>query len=316
MHMRRVVDRLLASPRYGERMAAPLAGRRALCRHQRLSDRRRARSCGDGATGSSTPSTATCRFDRFTIEQLAGDLLPNATLDQKIASGFNRNHRGNGEGGIIPEEYAVEYVVDRVDTTSTVWLGLTVGCARCHDHKYDPLTQKEFYQLFAYFNNVPEKGLANKYGNSAPVIPAPTPEQQTRMKEMEQKLAAAETRFEDLQPELARAQRAWESSLDRSSPIQWFVHHDLLAYYPLDGNLGGELAPQAATGMPPAAKFQDGQPQFVPGRIGQSAAFDGKRFIEAGNIANFGATDKFTLAAWIYATADTGAIITRCCRYG
>ena len=109
-------------------------------------------------------------------------MLPNATLDQKIATGFNRNHRGNGEGGIIPEEYAVEYVVDRVDTTSTVWLGLTVGCARCHDHKYDPITQKEFYQLFAYFNNVPERGKAFKYGNSPPFIPAPTPAEQAQQR--------------------------------------------------------------------------------------------------------------------------------------
>ena len=101
-------------------------------------------------------------FDQFTVEQIAGDMLPDATLDQKIATGFNRNHRGNGEGGIVPEEYAVEYVVDRVDTTSTVWLGLTVGCARCHDHKYDPIPQKEYYQIFAYFNNIPEKGLAWK----------------------------------------------------------------------------------------------------------------------------------------------------------
>src|ERR1700733_2542623 len=111
-------------------------------------------------------------YDQFTIEQLAGDLLPNATLDQRIASGFNRNHRGNGEGGIIPEEYAVEYVVDRVDTTSTVFLGLTIGCARCHDHKYDPITQREYYQLFAYFNNIPERGNAFKYGNSPPMIKA------------------------------------------------------------------------------------------------------------------------------------------------
>ena len=83
-------------------------------------------------------------FDRFTIEQIAGDMLPGATLDQQIATGFNRNHRGNGEGGVIPEEYAVEYVVDRVDTTATVWLGLTMGCARCHDHKYDPITKASF----------------------------------------------------------------------------------------------------------------------------------------------------------------------------
>ncbi len=120
-------------------------------------------------------------FDQFTIEQLAGDLLPNATLDQKIATGFNRNHRGNGEGGIIAEEYAVEYVVDRVETTSTVWLGLTMGCARCHDHKYDPITQKEFYQTYAFFNNVPESGKAFKYGNSPPFILSPTPPQQKQL---------------------------------------------------------------------------------------------------------------------------------------
>src|SRR3954454_20927049 len=84
-------------------------------------------------------------FGQFTIEQLAGDLLPNPTLDQRIATGFNRNHRGNSEGGIVPEEYAVEYVVDRVETTATVWLGLTLGCCRCHDHKFDPFSQKEFY---------------------------------------------------------------------------------------------------------------------------------------------------------------------------
>ena len=114
-------------------------------------------------------------FDRFTIEQIAGDLLPAPTLHQKIATGFNRNHRGNSEGGIIPEEYAVEYVADRVDTTATVWLGLTLACARCHNHKFDPITQKEFYQFFAYFNNVPERGRAIKLGNSPPMIPTPTP---------------------------------------------------------------------------------------------------------------------------------------------
>ena len=120
-------------------------------------------------------------FDQFTIEQLAGDLLPGATLDQRIATGFNRNHRGNGEGGIIPEEYAVEYVVDRVDTTATVWLGLTLGCARCHDHKFDPITQQEFYQFFAFFNNVPENGRAIKYGNSPPLIKTPTRAQQQEL---------------------------------------------------------------------------------------------------------------------------------------
>ena len=97
-------------------------------------------------------------FDQFTIEQLAGDMLPEATLQQKVATGFNRNHRINGEGGIIAEEWRVETVIDRVETTGATWLGLTLGCARCHDHKYDPLSQREFYQFFSFFNNVPETG--------------------------------------------------------------------------------------------------------------------------------------------------------------
>ncbi len=97
-------------------------------------------------------------FDQFTIEQIAGDMLPNATPLQKLASAFNRNHRQNNEGGALAAEFYVENVVDRVETTSAVWLGLTTGCARCHDHKYDPISQREFFQLFSYFNNIGEKG--------------------------------------------------------------------------------------------------------------------------------------------------------------
>ena len=97
-------------------------------------------------------------FDQFTIEQIAGDMLPGATESQQLASAFNRNHRQNAEGGALPEEFFVENVIDRVETTSTVFLGLTVGCARCHDHKYDPLSQREFYQMFGYFNNIGEIG--------------------------------------------------------------------------------------------------------------------------------------------------------------
>src|SRR5437870_2228198 len=121
-------------------------------------------------------------------------LLPPSSLDKVIATGFNRNHRGNGEGGIIDEEYAVEYVVDRVDTTATVWLGLTLGCARCHDHKYDPFAQKEFYQLFAFFNNVPERGKAVKYGNSPPFIKSPTREQQAMLAQLDRAVADIERR--------------------------------------------------------------------------------------------------------------------------
>ena len=112
-------------------------------------------------------------FDEFVVEQLAGDMLPGATLKQQIATGFGRNHRINSEDGSIPAEWQVEYVVDRVDTLGTVFLGLTLGCARCHDHKYDPLSQKEYYRLFAFFNNVPEWGVGPNNGNSPPFIPVP-----------------------------------------------------------------------------------------------------------------------------------------------
>src|SRR4030095_2703068 len=132
----KVVDRLLQSNRYGERMAARwLDAARYADTNGYQSDGVRSmwrwRDWGIDAFNRNLP------FDQFTIEQLAGDMLPNARVDQRIASGFNRNHRTNAEGGIVPEEFRVEYVADRAETTSTVWLGLTVGCARCHDHKYD-----------------------------------------------------------------------------------------------------------------------------------------------------------------------------------
>ena len=185
----KVVDRLLASPRYGERMAARWldAARYADTNGYQFDGERvmwRWRDWVIDAFNRNQP------FDQFTIEQLAGDLLPNATLAQRIATGFNRNHRGNTEDGIVPEEYAVEYVVDRVETTSAAFLGLTMGCARCHNHKYDPFTQRDFYRMFALFNNVPENGRAMKYGNSPPYVLAPTPEQQASLDALDAKLAA------------------------------------------------------------------------------------------------------------------------------
>ena len=129
-------------------------------------------------------------FDQFTIEQLAGDMLPDATKDQIIATGFNRkSHRLNGEGGRIVEEWFVETVIDRVETTGLTWLGLTFNCCRCHDHKYDPITQKEFYQMFAFFNSIEEQGVlapAGKNGeNTPPLLSIASPEQEAEAKRLE-----------------------------------------------------------------------------------------------------------------------------------
>src|SRR5260370_36340751 len=122
-------------------------------------------------------------FDEFTIEQIAGDLMPNPTVDQLIATGFHRNTASNFEGGIDFEQYRVEAVVDRVSTTGAAFLGLTLGCARCHDHKFDPISQKEFYQLFAYLNSVDEVASeAERYDFNRPILPVPSPEEIARQK--------------------------------------------------------------------------------------------------------------------------------------
>ena len=179
-----LVDQLLASPRYGEHMAQEwLDAARYADTNGFQADRTRNqwhwRDWVIDALNRNMP------FDQFTIEQLAGDLLPEPSLDQLIATGFNRNHMLNGEGGAIAAETQVEYVVDRVETTGTVWLGLTVGCARCHDHKYDPISQNEFYQLYAFFNALPERG----GGDMEPTIKVPTPEQAAKLKQLEITLA-------------------------------------------------------------------------------------------------------------------------------
>jgi hypothetical protein len=198
----KVVDRLLASPRYGEHMAyrwmeAARYGDSNGYQTDGARDMWRWRDWVIDAFNRNMP------YDRFTVAQLAGDLLPNATLDQRIASGFNRNHRTTGEGGIIPEEYRVEYVADRAQTTATVWLGLTAGCARCHDHKYDPISQKDFYRLYAYFNQIPnERGFAWNYGPEAPFVKAPLPEQAKRLAELDVAVSARSREWHRLQPRL------------------------------------------------------------------------------------------------------------------
>ena len=119
----------------------------------------------------------------------------------------------NFEGGAIPEEYHNAYLVDRVNTTTTVWLGLTVACAQCHDHKYDPITQKDFYQLYAFFNNVPENGLDGNYGNADPVLKFPTPEEGASRAQLRSRITAAETKLKEIESELPPAQAAWEEDL-------------------------------------------------------------------------------------------------------
>ena len=192
----KTVDRLLASPHYGERMAIPWLDA------ARYADSNGFQQDGDTfqwvwrdwvvkSLNSDLP------FDQFSIEQLAGDLLPNATIDQKIATAFNRNHLLNGEGGAIAEEQRNIVLFDRVDVTSTTFLGLTMACAQCHDHKYDPITQKDYYSLMAAFNNIPESGVPTFYSTrirvGPPVVEMTTPAYSQGIAEKEQQLADTKT---------------------------------------------------------------------------------------------------------------------------
>ncbi len=191
----KALDRLLASPHFGERMALEWLDL------ARYADSNGFQSDGSrdmwlwrewliGAYNRNLP------FDQFTIEQLAGDMLPDATEDQIVATGFNRNHRLNGEGGRIVEEWFVETVIDRVETTGTTWLALTMTCARCHDHKYDPISQKEFFEFFAFFNSNDESGVLAANGkngfNTMPFIKVASAEDKKKQGELEAKLKEAE----------------------------------------------------------------------------------------------------------------------------
>ena len=218
----RVVDRLLASPHYGERWARPWLD---LARYadsngyekDALRTMWKYRDWLIKALNDDMP------FDRFTIEQLAGDMLPNATTDQLIASGFHRNTLLNQEGGIDVEEARWETLVDRVNTTSTVWLGSTIACAQCHNHKYDPFSQRDYYRLLAFFDNV-EYSVFGKPGGDRwihePTIDLPTPEQEKRRATLAAELKTLEARMDDPDEKIDAAYPAWEQSM-RETDAMW-----------------------------------------------------------------------------------------------
>jgi hypothetical protein len=160
-------------------------------------------------------------FDRFAIEQLAGDLLPDATVESRVASGFNRCNVTTSEGGSIDEEFYVRYTVDRVETTAMVFMGLTLGCAACHDHKYDPFTQREFYQLFAYFNNLTEKPMDGNALDPPPTIRVMSPDDQAKLSDVDARLTTLREELRGPLPEVDAAQSAWESEWSGRLATLW-----------------------------------------------------------------------------------------------
>ncbi len=224
----KLVDRLLQSHHYGERMALPWLDA------ARYADSNGFQQDGDTyqyvwrdwvvkAFNQNKP------FDEFTMEQIAGDLLPGATIDQQVATGFNRCHLLNGEGGAIPEEQRNVILFDRVDVTATTFLGVTLACAQCHDHKYDPLSQKDYYKFLAYFNNVPETGTppgGGQYRIAEPFVTVETPVEKAQKITLEARLSAAKSEIAraeaQMQPVAPVALSTWRAtSTDGPEHPEW-----------------------------------------------------------------------------------------------
>ncbi|HET6248881.1 MAG TPA: PSD1 and planctomycete cytochrome C domain-containing protein [Tepidisphaeraceae bacterium] len=215
----KLVDRLLASPHFGERMAVFW-----------LDLVRYADSIGYHSDNPMNVSpyrdyvikafNENKPFDQFTIEQLAGDLLPNPSIEQKVATAYNRLLQTTEEGGAQPKEYEVKYLTDRVRNVSTVWMGSTMGCCQCHDHKFDPFTQKDFYSMGAFFADVQEAST----GRREPGMNIPTPDQESGLKKLDESLAAAKEKLKGTDPSLEAEQAEWEKS-QAQTKVDWTTLH-------------------------------------------------------------------------------------------
>lgn len=272
----RLVDQLLASEHYGERMAVDWmdAARYGDTSVFHADGPRDMWPWRDGVIRAFNENQP---YDQFTVEQLAGDLLPNPTLEQKIASGFLRNNGTTDEGGVIDEEYRVEYAVDRVKTVSRVWLGLTMECSQCHDHKYDPITMRDYYQFFAYFNQSKERGMQTRNGNAVPLIAFFTPEQEKEHHAVLRELEAAKPKKEARRQATAGGYETWLENKGwktASSPARNGLTHEWRF-------LPGDEAPLAETftGTSPTI---EGPAKVSPWARGHALTLDGETFLTTG----------------------------------
>jgi hypothetical protein len=289
----KVVDRLLASPRFGERMAQDWLD------VARYADSFGYQSDADNyvwpwrdwvieAFNHNLP------YDQFITWQIAGDLLERPTRSQRLATTFCRLHRMTGEGGSIAEEFRNEYVSDRIHTVGTAFLGLTLECTRCHDHKYDPLTMKDYYGLGAFFNSIDEWGTYdNPYFRPTPTLQLPTPEQEKTLATLEQEVAARAAKVREIETGREQAFRAWLKRPDLKAEIP-----GLVGYYPLDQAAGNhQLANLADASKPGTTSAANA---FAPGKRGQALRFTGDDPADFPGVGgSFDRADPSTVAFWL-----------------
>ncbi|HMO83687.1 MAG TPA: DUF1549 domain-containing protein, partial [Lacipirellulaceae bacterium] len=308
----RLVDRLLASPRFGERMAIDwldLARYADTDGYEKDSHRQMwpYRDWVIRAFNRNMP------FDQFTIEQLAGDMLPNATRDQQIASAFNRNGPTTSESGSDPAEYAVKYAVDRVATTSTVWLGLTMQCAECHDHKFDPLSIRDFYSMVAFFDQVPEIPLYEG-ADSPPSIPALDPQQEAAVTKLDARLAKLGAKLKLREQSLLGEQLAWESQRREAARGLDAPRTGLIAEYLLDEEVTDIAADSSGRQRHGRLVVNDAssasRPQSIAAVSGRCVEFYGYGGIESGALPEIDLQHGFSYGAWVRPTAQGGVVLS------
>lgn len=288
----KVVDRLLASPHFGERMAlmwldAARYGDTSVMHADGPRDMWPWRDWVVNAYNANQP------HDQFSIEQIAGDLLPEPTNAQLIASGFNRNHPSSDEGGAIPEELRVGYVADRVKTTSNVWLGLSMECVQCHDHKYDPISMREYYQFYAYFNNTTDPGMQTRKGNQAPFVEVVTGVEEDKLKAVEEKLSEQEKK-RDAARAAALTGKLPEGTAELAADAEARWKH-LVHFYPLDDAVGRTLQDAVGSGE------LVGEKTLLPeqdAKHHRGIKLDGQTF-DAVTSPEFDNRSQFTMAAWV-----------------
>ena len=291
----KAADRLLASPAYGERMASEwldLARYADTYGYQADVDRDLS-PWRDWVIRSANENLP---YDQFVLWQIAGDLLPNPTRDQSLATAFNRLHRQTNEGGSVEEEFRTEYVADRVHTVGTTFLGLTFECSRCHDHKFDPISQRDYYRMSAFFNNIDESGL---YSHFTQAVPTPTlvlysPSDSELHAELITKMAAAETDLKRVEAEAKDRFSSWLKGVDVSIPAVKPV-----AAFHFDEIVTNRFL-NSANEKQPATLVEN--PALVEGRTGKAVRFSGDDSVICRGVGHFGRTDPFTIGCWIRPT--------------